>query len=204
MSGVTLAGRWRRSRGYVGLLGGSFDPPHEGHDYVGERVRKFFSFRETWWIVSWRHRWKFRVDGCSYGRRFEATRRFLDGKRGRRVCEIEKDVGACYSLETMRRLRKSFGGVGFVWVMGVDNFLELSSWYRWRDFMGEVDIVVVSRGRSDGLRLMRSKGAVYGRRGYRGFRDFGLGLGGEGIFLWTHLRVGFHPASSTELRMEKE
>ena len=36
----------------IGLLGGSFDPPHKGHLYISYEAKKILSLDEVWWLVS--------------------------------------------------------------------------------------------------------------------------------------------------------
>ena len=36
----------------IGLLGGSFDPPHKGHLYISLEAKKLLKLDEIWWLVT--------------------------------------------------------------------------------------------------------------------------------------------------------
>ena len=36
----------------IGLLGGSFDPPHKGHLYISVEAKKLLKLDEIWWLVT--------------------------------------------------------------------------------------------------------------------------------------------------------
>jgi nicotinate-nucleotide adenylyltransferase len=126
----------------IGLLGGSFDPAHEGHRYVSDVVLRALKLDYVWWLVS-------------PGNPLKPTPAALEARmlgaaelaRGARiiVTDIEQRLHTRYTVETVAALQRRFPHVRFVWLMGSDNLEQFSRWRRWRDIAASIPIAVVRR-----------------------------------------------------------
>ena len=132
----------RRAR--IGLLGGSFNPAHEGHRHVAELARRRLRLHQVWLLVSPGNPLK-PVDGmATLAARLAAARRIADGRRIVATA-IEAALGTRYTDDTLRALRRRFPRVRFVWVMGADNLEQLPRWRRWRAVVAAMPFAVVPR-----------------------------------------------------------
>ncbi len=127
----------------VGLFGGSFDPPHAGHVHVTAAALKRFDLDRIWWLVSPGNPLKTRGP-APLGRRMAAARALIGDPRVT-VTDIESRLGTRITAETIARLRQSYGGVRFVWVMGADNLAQFHLWQDWRRIMRMVPVGVLAR-----------------------------------------------------------
>ncbi|MEJ1969338.1 MAG: nicotinate-nucleotide adenylyltransferase [Rhizomicrobium sp.] len=128
----------------IGLLGGSFNPAHDGHLYVSEVALKRLGLDYVWWLVTPQNPLK---DAEGMG---ALAQRVRDAKRVARhpriiVMDIERDFRTHYSIDTLRALQKRFPLVKFVWLMGSDNLAIFRRWRRWADFAKRVPIAVIQR-----------------------------------------------------------
>jgi len=127
----------------VGLLGGSFDPPHEGHSHITRWALRRFGLDRVWWLVSPGNPLK--ADGpASLERRVAACRRVVSHPRVV-VSDLEARLGTRYTAETLGGLFAHYPGVRFVWLMGADNLAQFHRWERWQWIMESVPIGVLSR-----------------------------------------------------------
>ena len=138
-AGLPWAGRGQA----VGLLGGSFDPPHEGHLRISEEALRRLRLDWLWWLVSPGNPLKARGP-ASLPRRVAAARALVGNSRIK-VTDLEARLGMRFTAETLRRLLRRHPGVRFVWVMGSDNLAELHRWRDWRWIMEAVPVCVVAR-----------------------------------------------------------
>ncbi|OYX30462.1 MAG: nicotinic acid mononucleotide adenylyltransferase, partial [Caulobacterales bacterium 32-69-10] len=102
----------------IGLLGGSFNPAHEGHLLVAETAMKRLKLDQVWWVVARGNPLK--SDHGAYAARLASARTMARGA-GMRVSDIEAQLGLTYSIDTLRALRKAAPETRFVWLMGADN-----------------------------------------------------------------------------------
>jgi nicotinate-nucleotide adenylyltransferase len=142
----------------IGLLGGSFNPPHEGHALVTRIALTRLCLDRVWWLVTPGNPLKSQADLAELEARVEAARRLVGGSRVA-VTDIEAHIGSRYTYDTLAWLTRRAPKVRFIWIMGADNLRQFHLWRHWRDIAGLVPIAVVDRPGST-LRAMSSRAAV--------------------------------------------
>ncbi|MDF0603507.1 nicotinate-nucleotide adenylyltransferase [Psychromarinibacter sp. C21-152] len=127
----------------VGLLGGSFDPPHDGHVHITRQALRRFGLDRVWWLVSPGNPLK--AEGpAEIGRRMAAARGLMRHPRVA-VTDIEARMGTRYTAETVAGLRRLYPGVRFVWLMGSDNLESFHKWEQWEWLLQTVPVGVMAR-----------------------------------------------------------
>ncbi|HEY1838319.1 MAG TPA: nicotinate-nucleotide adenylyltransferase [Rhizomicrobium sp.] len=129
----------------IGLLGGSFNPAHEGHLHVSDVALKRLGLDYVWWLVAPQNPLKSSTgmaplcDRLAYAAdRFEQHPRVI-------VVDVESALGTRYTIDTLAAIQKRFSEVNFVWLMGTDNLMGFQRWKRWREIARRVPIAVVMR-----------------------------------------------------------
>lgn len=180
----------------IGLLGGSFDPAHEGHALISREALKRFGLDEVWWLVSPGNPLK--AEGpAPLDKRMEKARDVIQHPRVR-VTDLEARFGTRYTYATLAALLRTYPGVRFVWLMGADNLASFHHWDRWREIMALVPIGVMARpGQRISARI--SPAARLFRRYRLRPREAGLLCISEPP-RWCFLNVPMSDQSSTELR----
>lgn len=133
-----------RRRIVVGLLGGSFNPAHQGHRHVADIARKRLRLDQVWLMVSPGNPLKPRAGMAPLAGRLASAREIGDGRRIVATA-IEAAFGSRYSIDTMRMLRRRFPRVRFVWIMGADLLIQLPRWRRWRAIVRDLPFAVLPR-----------------------------------------------------------
>jgi nicotinate-nucleotide adenylyltransferase len=127
----------------IGLLGGSFDPAHPGHLYVSETARKLLKLDFVWWLVSPGNPLK--PKSGAFGLRLSGARAAAGRNPFIRVTDIERRIGSCYTIDTLKALKRRFPQVNFTWLMGSDNLQQFARWRRWQEIADIIPIAVVRR-----------------------------------------------------------
>ena len=184
----------------VGLLGGSFDPAHEGHIHITLEAMKRFGLDHLWWLVTPGNPLKPRGP-APLADRLARARAILDHPRVT-VTDIEARLGTRYTAETLRALLNRYPGVRFVWLMGADNLAQLHHWQDWHTIMETVPVGVLARP-GDRISARMSRAA----RLYRAARISGRAsqlLGRAHAPAWSFVNVPMVPHSSTAIRARGE
>jgi nicotinate-nucleotide adenylyltransferase len=181
----------------IGLLGGSFDPPHEGHVHITREALRRLGLDRVWWLVSPGNPLKARGP-ADLARRVAACRALVGGDPRVDVTDIEARLGSRYTADTLERLTARHPGVRFVWLMGADNLATFHRWERWDEIIANHPLAVLARP-GEQLRAGLSPAA----RRFAGLRRpegaaRAIGLGGRPG--WVLLTGRMSPASSTEIR----
>ncbi len=127
----------------VGLLGGSFDPAHEGHVHITEMALRRFRLDRVWWLVSPGNPLKAHGPAPLAGRIADARRIMRDPHV--EITGIEAALGTRMTADTIAALQRLYPRVRFVWLMGADNMVQFDRWGHWRDIAARLPIGVIAR-----------------------------------------------------------
>ena len=128
----------------IGLLGGSFNPPHTGHVQITEIALRRLRLDQVWWIVTPGNPLKQNSNLPPLQDRLEACERLLDHPRVR-FTGFEQNLGTSFTAATVGYLKQRLPGVNFVWIMGADNLVSFHRWQRWQEIAAQVPIAVIDR-----------------------------------------------------------
>ena len=190
-----------RGRRRIGLLGGSFNPAHEGHLHISRLALRRLGLDEVWWLVSPQNPLKPERGMAPLQDRLAAARVLARGHRIR-VTDIEARLGTRYTVDTVAALRRRCSGARFVWLIGADILPELPRWRRWRELFRAVPIAVFAR-RPYSLEALSGQAARRFAR-YRVAERAAETLAGRKPPVWTFLRGKEHPASATVIRVSRK
>lgn len=179
----------------IGLLGGSFDPAHDGHVRITLTALARFGLDRVWWLVSPGNPLKARVP-APLAARLAAARAAMRHPRVV-VTDIEARLGTRFTAETLSRLQARYPGVRFVWLMGADNLAQFHRWQRWRAIMGRVPVGVLAR---PGDSLAGLSPAARAFAGARLPASRAASLGRATPPAWCFVTLPLSDASSTAIR----
>jgi nicotinate-nucleotide adenylyltransferase len=180
----------------IGLLGGSFNPAHDGHRYISIEAIKRLALDAVWWLVSPQNPLKPRAGMAPFAERLAGAEAVADHPRIV-VSDLEARLGTTYTAETLTRL-DAMPDQRFVWLIGADNLLQLPKWQHWERIFALAPIAVFDR-------TPYSRSAVAGKAGRR-FAHVRLAetaaheLKDKATPAWTYIHLPPHPASSTAIR----
>lgn len=185
----------------VGLLGGSFNPAHDGHVHISLQALEKLDLDEVWWLVSPQNPLKPTKGMAPLDQRLADAGRMATDPRIR-VTAIEKDLGTRYTDDTLKALRDRFPGTAFVWLMGADNLIQVPKWKRWQSVFRTVPVAVLARP-TYSLRALSSRAARrFARARIRSYRAGALA--GMKPPAWVFLKIPLHPESATRIRAARK
>jgi ribosome silencing factor RsfS/YbeB/iojap/nicotinate (nicotinamide) nucleotide adenylyltransferase len=181
----------------IGLLGGSFNPAHEGHRHISLEMIKRLGLDAVWWLVSPQNPLKAADGMAPLVRRLACAR---DVARHPRivVTALESALGTRFTAETLARLRARFPATRFVWIMGADNLTQIPRWQHWTRIFAAMPVAVHDRPSYS----LKSLEGLAARRyaSSRIDREGASGLISARPPAWTFVLAKRHPVSATALR----
>lgn len=131
----------------VGLLGGSFNPAHEGHLHITRMCLRALQLDRVWWLVSPQNPLKSNHGMASLETRLASARALIEksGEPHIVATDIETRLGTRYTIDTVRALKAHHHDTRFVWLMGADNLLQLPRWAKWQQLTREIPLAVYPR-----------------------------------------------------------
>jgi nicotinate-nucleotide adenylyltransferase len=128
----------------IGLLGGSFNPPHAAHRAISLFALKRLNLDRVWWLLTPGNPLKDNGALRGLAERADAAREVADDPRIDISC-LEAVIGTRYTVDTIIHLRRRVSGVHFVWIMGADNLAQFHRWENWQRIAFEVPVAVIDR-----------------------------------------------------------
>jgi len=131
----------------VGLLGGTFDPVHNGHLQLAEKVLNEYRLEKILFIPAARPPHKSSTVITDIEHRLVMLRSALAGESRYEVSEIELGrPEPSYTFDTLQRLQEQSGGnVTYHFIIGHDAFLEIETWYRWQKVIASSHFIIAVR-----------------------------------------------------------
>jgi nicotinate-nucleotide adenylyltransferase len=126
------------------LLGGSFNPAHEGHRHVALLAMRRLRLDQVWLLVSPGNPLKSGNGMAPLEDRMASAAR-IAGSRRIRPTGIEARYGTRFTIDTLAELRRRFPRAQFVWIMGADILVQLPRWLQWMDIARTMSFVVLPR-----------------------------------------------------------
>ncbi|MGH6780405.1 MAG: nicotinate-nucleotide adenylyltransferase [Bradyrhizobium sp.] len=128
----------------IGLLGGSFNPPHLAHLAISRFAIKRLGLDRVWWLVTPGNPLKDHNALRDLEARASAARKLANDPRIDVSC-LESVIGTRYTVDTIDFLRRRASTLRLVWIMGADNLAQFHRWQRWRHIASEMPIAVIDR-----------------------------------------------------------
>ncbi|MEK9799279.1 MAG: nicotinate-nucleotide adenylyltransferase [Alphaproteobacteria bacterium] len=188
-----------RRRRYVGLIGGSFNPAHDGHLHMSSLAHTGLQLDEIWWLVTPQNPLKSSENIAPLDQRLAHARKITASHSFIRVITPERGRRENYTFNTLKHIQKMAPYMCFVWIMGADNLVQFPAWKRYKDIARRIPIAVIDRPSysyqaiSTGRHVLshRLPARRLGKRGRRGRAIPPL---------WCFITGRRHPASATALR----
>jgi nicotinate-nucleotide adenylyltransferase len=139
----------------IGILGGTFDPVHQGHLALATAARECFALDSVLFIPAASPPHKLGAPLAPFADRVAMLRLALSGTEGFVISEMERDrPGPSYSIDTLKELRQQLGEeVRLFFCIGMDAFAEITSWKNYAELFHYAGFVVVERPDSGGMAL---------------------------------------------------
>lgn len=132
----------------IGLLGGSFNPAHQGHIYISKLALKKLRLNQIWWVPTAQNPLKEKSDR-SYEQRIAGCLEITKTHPQIRVKDFHKDSFFTYDL--VARLKKNYPQARFYWIMGDDNLDKFYLWKKVSALVKLIDVAVFARINSQGF-----------------------------------------------------
>jgi nicotinate-nucleotide adenylyltransferase len=185
----------------VGLLGGSFNPAHEGHRHISLQAIKSLGLDAVWWMVSPQNPLKSAKGMAPLAQRVEYARGVARHPKIH-VTDIESRLGTQYTLDTIKALKTRFPRTTFIWLMGADNLLTFHKWKNWQEIFKALPVCVLDRPPRHAS--LKSSPAAVAFRPYLITQSKSMALKGMKPPAWVVVRMPLNSQSATAIRAKSK
>jgi len=130
----------------VGILGGTFDPPHIGHLIIANEVLHAKNLDEIWFMPNQEPPHKIKSGDVTNIQRVEMLQLSIEAHSAFRIETMELDrEGKSYTYDTMTLLNEAHPNIDFYFIIGADMVEYLPEWYKIEKLMQIVKFISVNR-----------------------------------------------------------
>tara|TARA_B100000945_G_scaffold303801_1_gene288732 strand:- start:1015 stop:1542 length:528 start_codon:yes stop_codon:yes gene_type:complete len=128
----------------VGILGGTFDPPHEGHLKISKFVIRKLKLRSIIWAITKKNPFK-KNPLISLNRRIFLSRILTKNNKKIKIKSYDQILKTSKTISLIKFLKKNNKNTNFFFLIGSDNLINLHKWEKWRTISELCKIVVLRR-----------------------------------------------------------
>lgn len=165
----------------IGLLGGSFDPPHQGHIYISLQAKKHFHLHQIWWLPAKNN--PFKKTTNPFLKRFCQCQEITKSYQAIQIKDYELKIASCYSFDLLKFLTRNFAKHKFYWIIGEDNLAKFHLWKNWQKIIKLMPVIICRRNYNS-HQALKSKAFLYAKK----------------LQSFHFLKIKPYPISSTQLR----
>lgn len=134
-------------QGLIGILGGSFNPPHQGHLHISNLILKQFGLNLLYWLVTPQNPFKENTNVLTLNHRLDLCKQLVSNCPQIKVSGLEEYLPSVFTYNTLEKLLSVINdNVNIIWFMGEDMLYSFHKFYRWQDICKLVNLVIISRG----------------------------------------------------------
>lgn len=142
----------------IGIMGGTFDPIHNGHLRLGRQAYEEYRLDQVWFMPSGQppHKTDHHVTGVND--RCEMVKLALEGFPYFVFSDFEaRREGNTYTAQTLSLLRRAYPEHRFFFIIGADSLYEIESWYHPKEVMAQVTLLVAGRDYEGSAKTFREQ-----------------------------------------------
>ena len=129
---------------YIGLLGGSFDPPHKGHLGISKIAIKKLKLKKIYWVVTKKNPFKNKTF-YSLDERIKYAKKISRSCKKITTIHLENIVKSPRSIDLINYFIKKEKISNIYFIIGSDNLIKFHKWKSWKKIVKLVKLVVFSR-----------------------------------------------------------
>jgi nicotinate-nucleotide adenylyltransferase len=146
----------------IGILGGSFNPPHQGHFYISKIAIKKLKLKQVWWIPTLYNNLKDKNIYLEYDVRIKKCQKII----GNNLTIKIKNNKEIISYKLLSQLKKQYKNYDFTWLMGEDSIIQMHKWQNYKKLIAENKFAVFSRDNYN-IICRKSRSAIIAKKNSR-------------------------------------
>ncbi len=131
-------------KNYLGIVGGSFDPPHKGHIQISKIALKIIKFKKIYWIITKKNPFK-KKPFFSINQRIAKSKIATKNIKKVKVLYLDKKIGSSRTIDVINYFIKTKKERNICLILGSDTLLTFHKWTSWKKIVKVSKLVVFSR-----------------------------------------------------------
>ena len=128
----------------IGILGGSFDPPHKGHLYISKIALKKLKLNKILWIVTKKNPFK-KKSKTKLITRIKFAKKIIGFNKFIKIRFYENIIRSNKTIDLISHIKRKNDTLDLYFIMGADNLINFHRWHKWKSISQKCNILVFDR-----------------------------------------------------------
>tara|TARA_Y100001958_G_C21165939_1_gene498783 strand:- start:302 stop:826 length:525 start_codon:yes stop_codon:yes gene_type:complete len=128
----------------IGILGGTFDPCHQGHLAISKEAKKRFKLKKIIWVITKKNPFK-KKSFSNLEERIINSKKYTNSYKYIKVDHLEKNIKSNRTFDLLKYLKKKLINTKLYLIIGADNLITFHKWYKWKSIQKMCTILVFDR-----------------------------------------------------------
>ena len=148
----------------IGILGGTFDPPHKGHVKISIEAKKLYGLKNIIWSVTKKSPFKSK-SLFSLKKRIGLAKKINKKNQFIKVQFLEDKIKSNKTIDLINYLKKKKKNQVIFFIIGADNLINFHKWHKWHKIISKCNILVFDRNK---YKLKSRKSIAYKKYNKKG------------------------------------
>jgi nicotinate-nucleotide adenylyltransferase len=135
---------YKKNNTRIGILGGTFDPPHAGHLHISKIAIKKLNLDKLIWVITKQNPFK-KQSSLSIGERIKLSKQKTKKQKKIFIRYIETKIKSKNTFDLLNYLKKKNKKNILFFLIGADNLIKFHKWKKWKKIPDLAKIVVFAR-----------------------------------------------------------
>ncbi|MDA9231111.1 nicotinate (nicotinamide) nucleotide adenylyltransferase [Rickettsiales bacterium] len=127
----------------IGLLGGSFNPPHFGHVNICKDALRQENLDQIWWLPTKQN--PFKENSNNFSKRINLCQKIIQNEQKIAIKDYEKDLKDSYFINLLKNIINKYPNYQFFTMVGADNIQNFHKWHKWQEIIDLSTIIIFNR-----------------------------------------------------------
>ena len=129
---------------YIGLLGGSFDPAHNGHLGISKIALKKLKLKKIYWVITKKNPFKNKTF-YSLNERIKYAKKIIKNQKKIKIIHLDDKIKSSRVIDVINYFIKKKKIKNILFIIGSDNLILFHKWKSWKKVLKLVKLIVFSR-----------------------------------------------------------
>ena len=135
---------FKKNYNKIGILGGTFDPPHIGHLHISKIALKKLRLNAVMWVIAKQNPLK-QKPYLSTNMRIKLSKDITKNQKKIFVKYLDDKIKSKHTFNLLNYLKKKNKTIKLFFLMGADNLIKFHKWNKWKKIPELAKIIVFAR-----------------------------------------------------------
>ena len=135
---------FKKNQKKIGILGGTFDPPHKGHLEISKQAKQKYKLNYIIWAITKKNPLK-KKSKTKLINRIKFAKKIIGLNKFIKIRFYENKIKSNKTIDLISHIKRKNNMLDLYFIMGADNLINFHRWYKWKSISQKCNILVFDR-----------------------------------------------------------